>query len=150
MVHEENNSLVTSDDAKSALDILIDLYKMRVQFMQALDLLPQPLHKNAINNQIKYLMGGNKNLINSENQLTKQTKVLITDTIALWKTQGIEMNTQSSDIMPSVELDTDTAHDLVIRDVASALASANASNVQEQQNNANAVRTSPICGKFYL
>lgn len=106
MKHEELEIPTAPSETPYALQILLDL--MRNQFMQMLDQMRNPTHKDAVNRQICEEKERNKNLLNRANQLEKQIKVLIDDSVALLKARmnelGIEMTSQNDLLAKAKEI----------------------------------------------
>lgn len=97
MRHEQLEIPPAPTGTPYALQILLDLF--RNQFMQCLEQMRNPAHKQTVNKQISDDKMRNKNLLNRVNQLEKQIKVLIDDSVALLKARmnelGIEMSSQN-------------------------------------------------------
>lgn len=106
MTHEELEIPVAPSDTPYALQILLDLF--RTQFMQQLEQMRGPMYKDYINQQITDENERNKNLLNRVNQLEKQIKVLIDDSVALLKARmnelGIEMTSQNDLLAKAKEI----------------------------------------------
>lgn len=106
MTHEELEIPVAPSDTPYALQILLDLF--RTQFMQQLEHMRGPTYKDYVNQQITDENERNKNLLNRVNQLEKQIKVLIDDSVALLKARmnelGIEMTSQNDLLAKAKEI----------------------------------------------
>lgn len=106
MTHEELEIPVAPGGTPYALQILLDLF--RNQFMQSLDQMRNPVYKDTVNKQITDEKERNKNLLNRVNQLEKQIKVLIDDSVALLKARmnelGIEMTSQNDLLAKAKEI----------------------------------------------
>lgn len=106
MRHEELDIPPAPSDTPYALQILLDLF--RNQFMQQLDQMRNPACKETVNKQIIDEKERNKNLLNRVNQLEKQIKVLIDDSVALLKARmnelGIEMTSQNDLLAKAKEI----------------------------------------------
>lgn len=106
MTHEELQIPVAPGETPYALQILLDLF--RNQFMQSLDQMRNPAYKDTVNKQIFDEKERNKNLLNRVNQLEKQIKVLIDDSVALLKARmnelGIEMTSQNDLLAKAKEI----------------------------------------------
>lgn len=106
MTHEELDIPTAPSDTPYALQILLDLY--RNQYMQVLEQMKSPAYKENISKQVADEKERNKNLMNRVNQLEKQIKVLIDDSVALLKARmnelGIEMTSQNDLLAKAKEI----------------------------------------------
>lgn len=106
MTHEELDIPTAPSDTPYALQILLELF--RNQFMQQLEQMRTPSCKENVNKQIADEKDRNKNLLNRVNQLEKQIKVLIDDSVALLKARmnelGIEMTSQNDLLAKAKEI----------------------------------------------
>lgn len=106
MTHEELQIPSAPSDTPYALQILLEMF--RNQYMQALEQMRNPSHKENVNKQLYDEKERNKNLVNRVNQLEKQIKVLIDDSVALLKARmnelGIEMTSQNDLLAKAKEI----------------------------------------------
>lgn len=106
MQHEELEIPTAPAETPYALQILLDLY--RSQYMQCLEQMRSPRYRENLNRQIADEKQRNKNLLNRANQLEKQIKVLIDDSVALLKSRmnelGIEMTSQNDLLAKAKEI----------------------------------------------
>lgn len=106
MTHEELEIPTAPSETPYALQILLDLF--RNQFMHQLEQMRSSTYKDSVNKQISDEKERNKNLLNRVNQLEKQIKVLIDDSVALLKARmnelGIEMTSQNDLLAKAKEI----------------------------------------------
>lgn len=106
MLHQELDIPTAPRETPYALQILLDMY--RNQFLQALDQMRSPVYKENVNRQITDEKERHKNLLNRANQLEKQIKVLIDDSVSLLKARmhelGISMTSQNDLLAKAKEI----------------------------------------------
>ncbi|XP_059607611.1 histone-lysine N-methyltransferase, H3 lysine-79 specific [Phlebotomus argentipes] len=94
MEHSELEIPTAPGETPYALQILLDMF--RNQFMQTLEQMRTPSYKENITQQIERERERNKKLLNRANQLEKQIRVLIDDSVALLKARMKELGISSS------------------------------------------------------
>ncbi|GAB0100031.1 Histone-lysine N-methyltransferase, H3 lysine-79 specific [Sergentomyia squamirostris] len=94
MEHSELEIPTAPAETPYALQILLDMF--RNQFMQALDAMKTSTYKENLQAQIESGRERNKKLLNRANQLEKQIRVLIDDSVALLKARMKELGISTS------------------------------------------------------
>uniref|UniRef100_A0A1B0CPA7 Histone-lysine N-methyltransferase, H3 lysine-79 specific n=1 Tax=Lutzomyia longipalpis TaxID=7200 RepID=A0A1B0CPA7_LUTLO len=94
MEHTELEIPTAPGETPYALQILLDMF--RNQYMQALEQMRTPAYKENITAQIERERERNKKLLNRANQLEKQIRVLIDDSVALLKARMKELGINTS------------------------------------------------------
>uniref|UniRef100_A0A1L8DWJ1 Histone-lysine N-methyltransferase, H3 lysine-79 specific n=1 Tax=Nyssomyia neivai TaxID=330878 RepID=A0A1L8DWJ1_9DIPT len=94
MEHAELDIPTAPGETPYALQILLDMF--RNQYMQTLEQMRTPAYKENIQAQIEREREKNKKLLNRANQLEKQIRVLIDDSVALLKARMKELGINTS------------------------------------------------------
>lgn len=94
MQHSELDIPVAPGETPYALQILLDMF--RNQFMQALDSMRTSSYKENVHSEIEMERDRNHRLQNRVNQLEKQIRVLIDDSVALLKARMKELGINTS------------------------------------------------------
>lgn len=94
MEHTELEIPTAPGETPYALQILLDMF--RNQYMQALEQMKTPSYKENLQLQIEREKERNRKLLNRANQLEKQIRVLIDDSVALLKARMKELGISTS------------------------------------------------------